>query len=46
MRYLLVCIFLAGCSNVSFNKEIDTEPKEFNKYGMKWERSIQTVDHM
>jgi hypothetical protein len=41
MKYMLICVFLAGCSNVSFNKNINPEPKEFNMSGMHWERTIQ-----
>ena len=41
MKYLFICVFLAGCSNVSFNKNINPDPSEFDKYGMQWERSVK-----
>lgn len=41
MRYVIVCLLLAGCSNVSFNKEINAEPSDFNKNGMQWDQTIQ-----
>ena len=42
MRYILLLSFLLlGCSNVSFNKDINSEPKEYNRYSMRWEKTIQ-----
>jgi hypothetical protein len=33
MKYILMLNFLLiGCSNVSFNKDINLEPQEFNKF--------------
>lgn len=40
---LIVSVLLIGCSNVSFNKNINPEPSEFNKYSMKWERSLSGI---
>lgn len=33
MKYILICLFLVGCSNVSFNKDINPEPKQSKQYG-------------
>ena len=43
MKTLLIIFsfIIAGCSNVSFNKNINAETKEFNVYDMRWEHTIQ-----
>lgn len=45
MRYVMIYLLLAGCSSVSFNKEINTDPSNFNKYGMQFERKLSGKDY-
>lgn len=44
-KTILLCSLLVGCSNVSFNKDINTEPKQSKQYGLKLERELSGKDY-